>query len=211
MCALDTGRAGGKQVTIRHIPASESQAAVSVLASAFLDDPLTVWSSPDADVRREFNHSLEAINVRCAIQRGHAYEMTDGSAVALWVSPGVELLDEAAIGEVAEIIRSADPARASFVFEGFLKILAAQPKEPHFHLTDIGVAPEAQGRGLGSRLLRDGLDHCDRYGCPAYLEATSTASAALYRRHGFEVVQEIELPDGPTLFGMWRKAGSGSP
>jgi len=30
----------------------------------------------------------------------------------------------------------------------------------------------------------------------------------LYRRHGFEQIGEIELPDGPSLYPMWRDARS---
>ena len=195
--------------TIRHIVASRSEAAVSLLARAFFDDPLTVWIFPDAGARRELNVSFEALNVRAALQRGHAYELTDGSGAALWAPPGVELHDEAGLEEVVELIRSADPERADEVLGGLLQVNAAHPETPHFYLAEIGVAPEAWGRGLGSRLLRDGLERCDGYGHPAYLDATSPLNVTLYERHGFEVTHEIQLPNGPTLWGMWRKSGCG--
>ena len=193
---------------IRHIVASESQAAVSLMARAFFDDPLTVWIFPDAEARGELNASFEALNVRAAVQRGHAYELTDGSGAALWAPPGVDLHDEAGIEEVVELIRSADPERADEVLGGLLQTIAARPETPHFYLAEIGVVPEAWGRGLGSRLLRDGLERCDRYGHPAYLDATSLLNVALYRRHRFEVTQEIQLSNGPTLWGMWREPRS---
>jgi hypothetical protein len=49
------------------------------------------------------------------------------------------------------------------------------------------------------------LERCDRERMPAYLNAGSARSRELYRRHGFEVMEEFSLPDdGPPLWRMWR-------
>src|SRR5207253_2474548 len=37
------------------------------------------------------------------------------------------------------------------------------------------------------------------------LAASSEGNRRLYRRHGFEVTAEIKLPDGPTMWPMWRE------
>jgi ribosomal protein S18 acetylase RimI-like enzyme len=39
---------------------------------------------------------------------------------------------------------------------------------------------------------------------PAYLESSNPRNMSLYRRHGFEQVGELPLPDGPALYPMWR-------
>ncbi|CAN5888297.1 hypothetical protein BH23ACT5_BH23ACT5_20520 [soil metagenome] len=69
----------------------------------------------------------------------------------------------------------------------------------------MGVVPEQQGRGIGSRLLTTVLTGCDATGTPAYLAATSKDNRRLYQRHGFETTDEIRLPQGPPLWGMWRQ------
>ncbi len=53
--------------------------------------------------------------------------------------------------------------------------------------------------------MRPVLETCDERGLPAYLEATSERNKQLYQRHGFEVVGEITLRDGPSLWPMWRE------
>jgi GNAT superfamily N-acetyltransferase len=78
------------------------------------------------------------------------------------------------------------------------------PVAPHHYLFLLGTRPAAQGRGLGSSLMAPVLQACDRDGVPAYLEATSERNKQLYTRHGFEVTDEIALPDGPTMWPMWR-------
>jgi hypothetical protein len=48
------------------------------------------------------------------------------------------------------------------------------------------------------------LERCDRDGAAVYLEATSDRNRALYERHGFRAHGDIRLPDGPSLWRMWR-------
>jgi ribosomal protein S18 acetylase RimI-like enzyme len=36
------------------------------------------------------------------------------------------------------------------------------PSDPHWNLETLGIVPEAQGRGLGTRLLVPGLARADR-------------------------------------------------
>jgi RimJ/RimL family protein N-acetyltransferase len=53
-------------------------------------------------------------------------------------------------------------------------------------------------------LLSPTLARCDRDGLPAYLEASSERSAALYERLGFEHVRELRLAGSPPLWLMLR-------
>ena len=75
----------------------------------------------------------------------------------------------------------------------------------HLYLVFLGVAPGAQGRGLGGALLRERLVRADAEGLPAYLEASSPRSRLLYERNGFrDTGDPIQLPDGPPIWPMWR-------
>jgi GNAT superfamily N-acetyltransferase len=78
------------------------------------------------------------------------------------------------------------------------------PRVPHYYVLVVGVVPELQGHGLGSELMRPTLDHCDAVGLPAYLEASSERSAALYERLGFRCQRELRLGGSPPLRLMTR-------
>jgi GNAT superfamily N-acetyltransferase len=140
--------------------------------------------------------------------RHHECYATDGLfGGALWLPPGKWLVP---IGEQIRLM----PGLASFAGRRFVRILGLfrlieehHPKErEHFYLAVLGVEPELQGRGFGSALMRPVVERCDREGIPAYLEASSARSRALYERNGFEVVGELRLPkSGPPLWPMWRE------
>jgi GNAT superfamily N-acetyltransferase len=96
---------------------------------------------------------------------------------------------------------------------GLLRSLALMesnhPRERHVYLPAIGVAPEWQGKGIGTALLRPMLERCDREGLPAYLEASSERNRACYERNGFVARDALQLPGGgPPLWPMWRDPSS---
>ena len=80
------------------------------------------------------------------------------------------------------------------------------PRTAHYYLGGLGTDPPWQGKGLGSAVLRPVLESCDREGMPAYLESSKESNIPFYRRHGFEVTDEVSVPDGPVrLWLMWRE------
>jgi ribosomal protein S18 acetylase RimI-like enzyme len=84
-------------------------------------------------------------------------------------------------------------------------------REQHCYVRDVGVLPDMQGRGLGSALMRPTLERCDRESLPAYLEASSERSAALYERLGFQLMRELRVGDSPPLRLMVRPPRSEKP
>ena len=82
------------------------------------------------------------------------------------------------------------------------------PSDDHWYLPLTGVDPVAQGRRLGTALLRHALQTCDRDGLPAYLEATSPRNRNLYARHGFRTVEIIQAGTSPPLWAMLREPTS---
>jgi RimJ/RimL family protein N-acetyltransferase len=78
------------------------------------------------------------------------------------------------------------------------------PRTAHHYVLIVGVVPELQGQGVGTALMRPTLEHCDEVGLPAYLEASSERSAALYERLGFRCERELRLRSSPPLRLMTR-------
>jgi GNAT superfamily N-acetyltransferase len=127
------------------------------------------------------------------------WDVEEGVTAAVWAPPGAE--EDEQLGEQVVEIAGEYGDRLGLVL-GLLE--ENHPAEPHYYLFLLGTRPGWQGQGLGSALMRPMLERCDRDGVPAYLEATSEGNRRLYLRHGFEVTEELLLPDGPPLWRMWR-------
>jgi len=78
------------------------------------------------------------------------------------------------------------------------------PKEPHYYLSFVAVAPRLQGLGLGSAILDATLKRADAQGWAAYLENSNPKNTRLYERHGFVAKPSIAPSGAPPLLPMWR-------
>ncbi|MDO5493063.1 MAG: GNAT family N-acetyltransferase [Nesterenkonia sp.] len=79
------------------------------------------------------------------------------------------------------------------------------PETPHWYLAGVGVSSDARGTGVGSALIRAGLDRADAQGLPVYLECVREL-IPYYERFGFEEIARIDVGDGcPDQVGMWRE------
>ena len=177
------------------------------LAGAFMDDPVTNWASPRDDLRPRMLRRFFDAMLAAKLPGGFVHCDPDRHGAALWAPPGHWRMTTRQELKVAASF--ADPRlwlRGPLVGRGLLGVERRHPKKPpHFYLAVLGVSPQAQGQGLGSRLMKPVLDLCDADGIPAYLESSKESNIAFYARHGFRLIGEIRLPRGPTMYPMWRE------
>ena len=194
-------------VTITHATPADVPAVAGVLARAFQDDPMFVWSIPDPDRRRACLPAMFAAFAELYVPHAETYLTDDGSGAALWAPAGVDPFHgeagEAFNQRMGELLDEAEAERCLTAEEVFAE---RHPAQPWMHLHLIGVVPDHQRRGLGSRLMAPVLAQCDATGTPAYLEAATVDNRRLYERHGFATIGDVALPDdGPLVWLMWRE------
>jgi ribosomal protein S18 acetylase RimI-like enzyme len=184
-------------------PGDDRDEAVEILIAAFRDDPAIRSLYPtDIEYVRFFPGFAMAFGGR-AFTAGTVDLDADGHAVALWFPPGIAPDRDAVMNHLA---RSTPKSRLNLLAAALEMRAGLHPSEPHWYLPWMGVMPEAQGMGIGSALLREGLARADADRLPVYLEATTRRSAAFYARHGFETKTTIRPPDHPEVISMWRPA-----
>ena len=84
---------------------------------------------------------------------------------------------------------------------------AHTPPEPHWYLQMLATHPDWQRQGLGAALMAAMFERSDDQGLACYLETETVENVAYYRRHGFDVTAEWDIPGGPHMWGMLRPAG----
>ena len=191
------------------------QVAGEVLGRAFLDDPLMVYL-PDEEHRRRVLPWFMETGARFGLQNGEVHTTPDKvEAAAVWVPPGgfpISNLRMIMAGMWLVPFKTGLPATRRFLRvmdrteEHHKEDVAAQ----HWYLMILGVDPERQGQGVGGRLIQPILTRADGEGLPCYLETMKEINVTFYRKHGFEVVSEGEIPDegGPHYWTMRREPRS---
>jgi GNAT superfamily N-acetyltransferase len=179
-----------------------------LFAAAFANDPVFGWIARRGPKRAE---GLERfffwlLQVR-AIPFGEVWMADDGAAATAWLPPDVPataggLLDQIRLLPMfLRLCGLPRMGRGSAMADAMEK---HHPRERHYYLAFIAVAPRLQGTGLGSAILAATLKRADDAGLPAYLENSNPRNTALYERHGFVRQQNIAPAGAPPLISMWR-------
>jgi ribosomal protein S18 acetylase RimI-like enzyme len=187
----------------------EVDAMARTLAAAFFDDPAIAWLLHDEASRLDTaRRGFELFLRRLWLKHQQVYVAgDDAGGVCIWEPPGAWKISLGAQLALLPSMIGVYGRRLPRVIGALTAIEKNHPTEPHEYLAFVGVAPERQGRGIGSMLMKPILDRCDAEGLPAYLEASSVRSRALYERHGFVVTEEVAIGKGaPPVWRMWRAA-----
>jgi GNAT superfamily N-acetyltransferase len=176
----------------------------ATLARAFHDDPVMEWFFPDPEERERRIERMFRLRVGSLLGQDETYTTDDHLGAAVWAQPGRWEMPPLAGLLLTLRLLPLTRGRTSLLARGWKMIDAEHPPEPHYYLAILGTEPSAQGTGVGSALLAPVLDDCDRNEIPAYLESSKESNLAFYARHGFRVTGELDLPEGPHVWLMWR-------
>jgi len=121
----------------------------------------------------------------------------------MWVPPdGFEryISAEVATRDLVTSLTADDGIR----YRAFLDWIESNlPDEQQWFLDHIAVADAERGRGVGSALIRSGLDRAARDGVATTLETSKPQNLPIYEHLGFRTYLEADAPGGgPHLWFM---------
>jgi ribosomal protein S18 acetylase RimI-like enzyme len=197
------------EITIIPLKRNHCDNAARLLADAFLEDPeVAAIVGGNLQKRRQIlkahYHNLVSLFLpyrrsQCAVSNGELV------GVMLFFAPGEEpsnfivflklslkMLFRISIGGLRRGYKSANNDETH------------RPREPHYYLSTLGVAPSHQGRGVGKRMLSYITDIADENGSPIYLSSTNPKAIPLYQKFGFETTL-VTSPLGVPNHHMERK------
>lgn len=192
---------------IRLVESGDVPELSGLLARAFEEDPWMSWMFQEQEFRVTLAEAWMKVEMQCAKNMNSSWlSLENGEVVAgsIWAPPGKDLHEGNSFRQLWYLVLGANPGRADELRRGLSNIGEMHPKEPHYYLNTVGVEPGLVGRGHGGGIIRHTLDHADQQKKPCYLESSSERNIPLYERLGFKIIHGIEMPDGPTMWGMWR-------
>ena len=196
--------------TVRRATAEDTERIARLFAAAFHSDPVFNWLLRDGPQRmRALQRFFSWAVQRRTMPHGETWISANRLAAAAWIPPystaQPRLADDLRMLPI--VLRLTGLQRLARGAALAAAMEETRPRERHFYLAFLGVAPRLQGSGWGSALLERTLARIDATGANAYLDNSNPRNLPLYQRYGFEVVGEvIARSDAPPLYAMWRPA-----
>ncbi|MFN3258813.1 MAG: GNAT family N-acetyltransferase [Ilumatobacter sp.] len=176
----------------RATPSDLGRLCVTAMRS-FHDDPIMRWLWPNDD--EFFAPGGEVFREAMAgwLRLGDVWCTDDAAAVAVWIPPGRPPIPPDPDPDVV-------PHFPEDLLERFTIIAplmeAHTPTDDHWYLQLLGTHPDWQRQGLGAALMQSMFERADAEGLPCYLETETLVNVGYYRRHGFDVISEWDVPAG---------------
>jgi ribosomal protein S18 acetylase RimI-like enzyme len=185
--------------------------ALATLVEAFASDPMAMYFFPIASKRSSGLAHIFRVALRHGLCGGVVDSVHDSGGVAIW------LRSECATMNLPRMIRTGFLAAALKVgcaatrrIMRFLQWTEEQRKQSvdgrHWYLLNLAVRPELQGQGVGSVLLRSGLQRAQIEGVPCFLETSNPRNVPFYEKHGFRLIHEGHPPKGGPQVWSFLKA-----
>jgi len=175
--------------------------AAQVFSRAFIDDPLIKWFFPEMSSREQLSLSYFRFRIMYGLLYGEVYATSHNlEGLAVWIpskntkmtnlkmmrSGGFRLMKNLGFELIGKLI-----SVSNFVSNIHHRLV----NYPHWHLSPMGVAPEYQGKGYGSILMRSMLKKLDEENLPCFLETQNKENVEIYQHYGFEVIDLTSIPN----------------
>ena len=181
--------------------------ARTLLARAFVEDPLMAWFFPEEETRPHACAALFGLFAEHHLAAGRVdvVRRREPVAVAMWRWPGGEASSDDGTLPTANGLMTAllGAGRAAELGGAMSVIKELRPPEPHAYLHLLAVSPDARQRGLGGEVLDRGLAAARAEGLVACLETMNPDNVPFYEAHGMAVRHRIQLgAGGPAVWAM---------
>jgi len=176
--------------------------AVECLKDAFEDDPLWAEVFKNDPDRDNALTGFFTCPLLYGMKFGKAYATSpEIEGVAAWVSdkyanmtmwhmllsgalPYGSKMGKETLRNLSTVNRYIRPRRRSLM-----------KNKPYMYLVIIGISSAAQGNGFGSKIIDAIKEESSRKGFYIYLETEKEENVVFYEKHGFNVVERIDLEE----------------
>ena len=166
------------------------------MGQAFCEDP--IWVEILKEEPEKFSIVFE-LPIKYSIKYGKVYSSSSNlEGIAAWLPSNYINMNVFRLilsGTLSSAMKLGNKIgkRIREVFEIIAEDRKRNIKSPYVYLYVIGIAPNHQGKGIGSRLINSMLNHLSPE-IPIYLETETERNVKLYERLGFRVLKEITIP-----------------
>lgn len=179
-----------------------------VLTRAFLDDPYYGYIMPNRNKSRKQLHWWMKLLLNYTLKYGDIYYTDDHKAIAMWLGPEKPVVSDIKILSMGLILYPFKVGLRNFMrlmdIDGQWKKEHKKLDKRHYYLMVIGVEPEFQQKGIGSRLMQVGLKKADDEKLECFLETVTPEDVRFYEKHNFKVIHNKAFSEKQQFWIMKR-------
>lgn len=183
-------------ITVRRLQPGEAPIAATVLSHAFLTQPnnIAIWGRQDEDARRAIETMFRIAKlerpVSTVLVALRDNQIVGVLNIAEWPRCQLSPLEGLRLMPKVLMLLKGAMFRAFQIQSVWAKY---DPRQPHWHLGPLGVLPQLQRQGIGSRMLAKCCEIIDQRKDAAYLETDRPENVPFYERFGFVVTGEEQI------------------
>ena len=165
---------------------------ISILTESFFDNKSVNYIvQNDEKIKDRIRYLMEYSFEQCLLA-GEVYISDDGNGCALvqYFDRKKTSLDTVML-DVKLILKSVGIRNVAKVLKRESTIKKNYPHDNIAYLWFIGVDPEKQGRGIGSKMLAKIVEQNRATGRDVFLETSTQKNLPWYQKHGFKIYNEI--------------------
>ncbi len=179
----------------------QNDLAAKALTDAFMDDPMYQAIFPIPERRAKALRDVWNGLLKYSHKYGEVFTTPEVAGAACWLSPGnttVTFIGQMRTGFALyrAVLKLSSQERTNFIQAMDFSDIEHKRlvQGPHWYLWALGVSPDRQGNGIGSKLLEPLLAQTDNERIPCYLEAVTEPNVAFYEKRGFVVIWDGDTP-----------------
>lgn len=185
--------------------------AAEVISQAFIDDPLISFMLPCRGTRVKTLYKFFRAYGEVNIKNNRGYGFGDPlQGVAYWKNPNQDNLSISvkSLTLFLPLLLTLYPIgyfRAKTILQKIDEFHKKYADEPHYYLDNIGVLPNARGKGISSKLIRPILEMADSQKITTYTDTVTRSNVALYEHFGFQCMEQSVIANtGVTVWALKR-------
>lgn len=173
---------------------NDKEQIVNILTASFDDNKSVNYIVKQDSKRKQRIRLLMEYSFDVCFHFGKIFLSGDTKACALILLPDKKKITfRSAWSDIKLIFGCIGISNVSKAMNREAKIKALQPKEPIYYLWFIGVSPEAQGKGIGSKLLKEVISDSGFEKRIICLETSTTKNIPWYQKFGFTTYNKLNL------------------
>lgn len=174
--------------------ATDKQLIISILTAAFETNKSVNHVVKQDAKKQQRIEALMDYSYEVCRQWGEIYLSDDCLAAAMLLYPHQKRTSLKAIWlDLKLALKAVGLAKLKQVMNRESRIKSFHPQQPFLYLWFVGVVPDQQGKGIGSRLMAEIIQQSERIKLPVFLETSTRENLPFYQNSGFQIYAQIDF------------------